>query len=236
MAAAVAASVAVAIGATVQGSVGFGMSLVAVPLLVLIDPRLVPGPLLCVAIVLTFLLSRRDRRAIDFHELKWALAGRIPGSFLGAGLLVVMPREKIAYLFGAVVLIAVVMSVLRIKIRPAPSSLAGAGLLSGVMGTSVAIGGPPIALLLQDEHGARLRGTLSGFFLVGASVSLFALVLVARFGLEELALALVLLPGMLLGFWISGHTARFLDRGYTRVAILLLATAGAVVIILRQVL
>jgi len=34
-------------GSMLQGSVGFGLGLVCVPLLVLIDPVFIPGPLCC---------------------------------------------------------------------------------------------------------------------------------------------------------------------------------------------
>ncbi len=230
----VAASLAAAAGAAVQGSVGFGLSLVAVPILAIIDPRLVPGPVLCVAIVLTLLLSHRERGSIDLFGVTWGLAGRVPGTALGAAALVVMPQDKLSLVFGVLVLLAVGMSASRLRVRPTPLSLVGAGLLSGVMGTTAAIGGPPIALVLQHSSGARLRGTLSGFFLVGASVSLLALVVVGRFGRQELLLALALLPGILLGYAISGRTARWLDRGYTRVAVLTAATVAAIVVILRQ--
>jgi 4-amino-4-deoxy-L-arabinose transferase-like glycosyltransferase len=59
---------------------------------------------------------------------------------------------------------------------------------------------------------------------------------VGRFGREELTLALALLPGILLGFAISGVTAPILDRGYTRTAVLVLASVAALVAIGRQVL
>jgi uncharacterized membrane protein YfcA len=197
----VAAAGAGALGAVVQGSVGLGLSLVTVPLLVLIDPSFVPGPVLCVAIVLTLLLSHRERRSIDFHGVAWVLAGRIPGTVLGAAALVMLAGDVLSVLFGVLVL-----------------------------------GGPPVALLLQNLPGARLRGTLSGIFLVGASVSLLALVAVSRFGRQELVLALVLLPGVLLGFGISGFTAPILDRGYTRPTVLVVASVAALVAIGRQVL
>ncbi len=230
----VAASLAVALGATVQGSVGFGLSLAAVPLLILIDPRLVPGPVLCVAIVLTLLLSLREHRSIDLAGVGWALAGRLPGTVLGAAALVALPRQQLSVAFGGLVLLAVLLSALPLRVHPTPARLAAAGLLSGFMGTTAAIGGPPVALLLQHAPGARLRGTLSGFFLVGASVSLLALIVVERFGVRELLLALVLLPGILLGFGISRHTAPLLDRGYTRGAVLGLAAAAALIAILRR--
>jgi hypothetical protein len=232
----VAAFVAVAGGAAVQGSVGFGLSLVAVPLLALIEPRLLPGPLLCVAIVLTLLLSHRERHSIDFHGVTWGIAGRVPGAVVGAVALEVVPQQQLSLMFGGLVILAVLISLLPLRIRPTAPRLLGAGLLSGFMGTTAAVGGPPIALLLQHSPGPQLRGTLSGFFVLGASVSLLALIVIGRFGLSELWLAFLLLPGILVGFWASGHTARLLDRGYTRPVVLALSSAAAIAVILRHVL
>lgn len=231
----VGAFVAVALGAALQGSVGFGLSLVAVPLLALIEPRLLPGPLLCVAIVLTLLLSHRERRSIDFHGVKWGIAGRIPGAVVGAAALKVMPQEQISLMFGTLVILAVLISLLPIRIRPTAPRLLGAGLLSGFMGTTAAVGGPPIALLLQHSPGPQLRGTLSSFFVMGASVSLLALIAIGRFGVPELRLSLLLLPGILAGFWGSRYTARILDRGYTRTVVLVVSALAAALVILRHV-
>lgn len=232
----VAAAGAAALGALVQGSLGIGLSLVAVPLLLLIDPSFVPGPVLCVAVILTLLLSHRERRSIDLHSVAWVLAGRIPGTFLGAAALVVLAGDVLTVLFGVLVLLAVALSSFKVNVQPKRWSLASVGVLSGFMGTTAALGGPPVALLLQNLPGARLRGTLSGIFVVGASVALLALVAVNRFGRHELVLALALLPGILLGFGVSGFTAPLLDRGYTRTAVLAVACGAALVAIGRQVL
>src|SRR5438034_6678902 len=52
------AALAMAVGALVQGAVGFGASLVAAPLLVLVDVRLVPGPIGIASLTLNFLIIR----------------------------------------------------------------------------------------------------------------------------------------------------------------------------------
>ena len=57
------ASAVVAIGATVQASVGFGLALISTPLLVLIDPQLVPGPMIFASMLLVVLTAWRDLRA-----------------------------------------------------------------------------------------------------------------------------------------------------------------------------
>lgn len=220
-------------GAVLQGSVGFGLGLVAVPLLILIEPRLIPGPMLFNGIALTLLLSHRERRSIDFGGVGWALVGRFPGTALGAAALLVLPRQQLTLAFAVLVLLAVAVTSLPVRIPVSRAGLVGAGALSGFMATTVAIGGPPMALMLQHVQGPRLRGTLSGFFVVGATVSLLTLVAIGRFGLTELALAVVPLPGIILGFLISARTARLLDHAYTRQAVLAVAAATGVVALVK---
>jgi uncharacterized membrane protein YfcA len=67
-------------------------------------------------------------------------------------------------------------------------------------------------------------------------MSLAALILVGRYGFAEVALALRILPGLLLGLVLSSRMAVVLDRGYTRRAVLGFSALGGIVLILRQLL
>ncbi len=212
------------------------MGLLASPLLMLIDTRLVPGPLLFASVLLTVLVVHRERRSIDFHGIKWALSGRIFGVALAATVLLIVSRERIALVFGSVVLMTVGLSASGLHLRPVRWMLIIAGALSGFAGTTVAIGGPPMALVYQNESGARVRGTLSGYFVVGASFSIVVLSFIGRFGAFELVSALALLPGIVLGFLFSDRGARVLDRGYTRPAVLAVSAATGVMVILKELL
>ena len=62
-----------------------------------------------------------------------------------------------------------------------------AGFLSGFMGTSSAIGGPPMALVMQHEGSDFIRANLAAFFIVSCVLSLAMLVSIDRFGAAELA-------------------------------------------------
>jgi hypothetical protein len=228
------ASLIVAIGATLQGALGFGLGLFAVPLLLLFAPALVPGPLLAASIVLTTLLAHRDRGGIVWRDLGWALLGRVAGIASAAALLATISQASLGLWSGALVLVAVGLSASGLSVPPAPRSLVTAGALSGLLGTAVSIGGPPIALLYQREPGPRLRGTLSAFFLIGVALSLVGLGIARRFGTIELRLAGYLVPGILVGFIASRRAARLLDRGYTRPAILVISAASSAVVILRS--
>jgi uncharacterized membrane protein YfcA len=95
------------------------------------------------------------------------------------------------------------------------------------------MGGPPIAMVYQNEPGAKLRGTLAAYFTVGATMSLVALAVIGRFARWELVQALALLPGMLLGFFLSAPVSTWLERGRLRVAVLAVSAASGVALMLR---
>jgi hypothetical protein len=227
------ASGVVGFGAMVQGSVGFGVNVVAGPVLVLIDPELVPGPALVIAFVLTVLVAYRERGATDLGGFGWVFVGRVPGTVAGALAVSALPERATALALAAVVLLAVLLSVAGWRLRRTPQTLVGAGALSGVMGTMSSVGGPPIALLYQDERGAEVRGTLSSIFAVGALLSIVLLAIVGRFGIDELTVSLVMLPAVAVGFFASRWTASWLDRGYVRPAILGLCAASAIAALVR---
>lgn len=230
----IAASAIVAAGAVLQGSVGFGLGLFAVPLLLLVNTRLVPAPLLLASGVLTILLTHRERHGIITSDLKWSLSGRLLGTLPALAVLSIVPGDRLGVAFAALVLLGVGLSVSGWHFPPTPRVLLGAGALSGFMATIAAIGGPPMALVYQRETGPRIRGTLSAYFVVGVTISLIGLAMVGRFGWMEVALAAALIPGILTGFLVSRHTARALDRGYLRPAVLIVSAASAVLVIAKH--
>ena len=222
------------VGATLQGTVGFGLGVFAVPVLLLIAPAMVPGPILAASVVLTLFMTHRDRRAILVRDLKWALTGRVAGVAAGLGLLVVVPADRLGAVLGGLVVMGVLMTVARAHLAITPGTLVGAGALSGLMGTAAAVGGPPMALLYQRESGPRVRGTLSAYFLIGILMSLTGLHFVGRFGVGELRGTALLLPGTILGFLLSRRTAVWLDRGYTRTGILAVSAVTGLLVIVQH--
>lgn len=230
------ASAVLALGSWVQGSVGFGLALISAPLLLLIHPGLVPGPIICASLVLTLLMALREHRAVDASGMGWAIVGRVPGSLAGASAVALLPEAWMAVVFAALVLLGVALSASGRRLAITRGSLVGTGALSGLMGTATSIGGPPIALLYQDAPGPRLRGTLAGFFVVGSLLSLVALAAFGRFGPRELAWSTGLVPGVLVGFGLSTRTTHVFDRGYTRPAVLLLSAVSALAVIARTAL
>ena len=61
-------AVIVAIAATIQGSTGIGFNMFAAPIVALIEPAFLPGPLLMLAAMVSIGVMLREFRAIDVQE------------------------------------------------------------------------------------------------------------------------------------------------------------------------
>ena len=143
-----------AISAILQGAVGFGLGLIAIPFLIYLDLRFVPGPLLVAALTLHMLVLQRDRSGVDKSGLTMLLSGRVLGTIPAAMLLASLPIDSMKILVAAVV-------ARRRRDGPAAFGRAShapvlftAGAASGFMATAAGLGGPPVALVYQRETGA----------------------------------------------------------------------------------
>jgi uncharacterized membrane protein YfcA len=221
--------------ATLQGAVGYGLNIIAAPLLMMFEPAMVPGPIIVAALTLTILMIWRNRDGVDLRGVSWMVLGALPGTALAAWMLPLIPVRVISYALAGLVLLGVVISLSGVHFPARRWILVVAGFVSGYGSTLASIGGPPVALINQDLPGPRLRATLATYFTILSIVSLISLAPAGRFGGRELQLSLVLLPGVVLGFLLSKPLTRFLDRGYTRIAILSLSAVAAVLLIIQQV-
>ncbi|NQT73441.1 MAG: sulfite exporter TauE/SafE family protein [Chloroflexi bacterium] len=233
---AVLACAIVAVASCVQGSIGFGLAVLAAPLLVLIEPEFIPAPLILNGMILVVLLAYRERKTVDRNGVKWMAIGCVPGSAIAAVVLTVVSASGFRIMFSILVMVAVVLSAIGYSIRLTRINILTAGVLSGFMGTTSSIGGPPVALIYQNLPGDRFRGTLSTYFCVAGTFAIIALILAGRCGKDELLLALVVLPGLLIGLAFSRLTAGMLDRRSMRPAVLILSGVSAIAVLVRTIL
>jgi uncharacterized membrane protein YfcA len=177
------------------------------------------------------LVLRRDRSGVDSSGLTMLLSGRVLGTIPAALLLASLPIESMKLLLAGVVLAGALMGLLHSGGQPTRPLLVVAGAASGFMATAAGLGGPPVALIYQRETGVRLRGTLAAYFIIGTVVSLGAIAWSGRFGPEEARLSTLLIPGTVLGYFMSRPAAAYLDAGYTRTAVLAVSALAAVTVI-----
>lgn len=228
-------AVAVFLASCMQASIGFGMGMLAAPVVALVAPTLLPGMLIASATTVTLLVVIRERGSLDFRGTGWALAGRVPGTIAGALLLVWLPTRGLSLLLAAVVLGGVVIASVGWRPAPVRRNLATAGAASGLLGTATSIGGPPMALVYSGEENAHVRSNMSAFFLVGSLMSMAALAATGSVSAEILWAVLALTPVVVLGFIASRAVNRVLDRDRLRTVSITVSAVGAALLIGQQI-
>ncbi|NKE56794.1 sulfite exporter TauE/SafE family protein [Lentzea sp. PSKA42] len=231
-----AAGVVVAFGGLLQGLIGFGLALIAVPLLALLDPALVPVPVLVVASAHAMMSLVREFGHVDWRGVGWAMLGRLPGTVIGIWIVDSLDQKSFGVVVGAAVLVCVLLSVISWRPQPTPPSLVTAGVASGSFGTATSIGGPMVALLYQNQAGPEVRATLAAFFTLGSVVSIIGLTATGNVTGHQLWSGVVLIPFLVAGFLLSGPLRKRFDAGGIRTPTLIVAGASAVVLIVRSAL
>lgn len=227
-----AAGACVGVGAVVQGLVGFGAGLLAVPVVALFAPWLVPGPMLIAVSAITLMGAGRERADIDWPIVGWATVGRVPGTVIGSVLLAAVSEGTLGVLVAISVLVGVALSLAAPTIDVRPLTIAVAGVASGVGAAAASIGGPPMALVLQHGEGPRVRATLSAMFVVLTPVSLTGIALAGRLDAGQLAAGSVLMVPAAIGFRVSSPLRHRVDASGVRPLVLALsALAGAVLLV-----
>ena len=198
------ANVCVCVGAAIQSTIGYGMALVALPLLLAIDPELVPGPLLVANLALVMALTAFDRGHIERRTLAGAPLASLPGVLVGSVALSWMQHRTFVVFTVVVLVLTTVFGSRRRSIAMSARNLAIAGFTSGFCGTTTSINGPPLAAVMVGSRKlSTMRATLAAFLFVSTVLSLVGLGAVGRFNWQSLVLAFMMIPGVMAGLLIA---------------------------------
>jgi len=227
---------AVAAGAVVQSAVGFGLAVVAAPVVVLVEPTLMPGSLLVCGFFLPLWEVLRNERDIDVRLLISAYGTRLLLTPLGAGIVAWAGTREIALTVGVMILVVVVVSITPIQVRASVPNALAAGAVTGVAGTAASIGGPFFAMVLQHEPPSRIRSTLAAFFVLGSMTSLVALALAGELPRTQIWAGALWVPFLALGVWLGRPLRAAVSPARMRRAVLVFCVVASVVVIGRAVL
>ncbi|MBW6393201.1 sulfite exporter TauE/SafE family protein [Billgrantia antri] len=221
---------ATGIAAFVQGAIGIGFALIVAPVLGFLRPDLLPIALLILMLPLNLYVGLREREAIDWKGVGWISLGRLPGTFLGLWILVVLSADSLNQVVGASTGIAVLAALFAPVFKPKAGACATVGVITGVTETATGVGGPPLALLYQHRPGPELRSTIACCFLAGEIISLIILAVAGKLHLEQLLWALYLLPPLFIGSVASRVTHHRIDARRLRQGVLLFALVSGVIL------
>ncbi len=191
------------IGAITQSAIGIGFGLPAC-FLVLYEPSMVPS---CIVLMGTFLafsnafLSFND---VIKKDLIYSFSGRIVGSLLSIPLLyLTLGTKNYLIFFGLLLLLAVFLSAKKWNVTASKKNITIAGACSGLMGTLIGIGGPPMAIVYQNSTAKNVVATLNMFFGIGALFSVLLLAYIDLINLREVMRSLMLAPALIIGIYFG---------------------------------
>ena len=228
---------AITVGAgLVQGTIGFGLAVVSVPILSLLDRDLAPVPQLLIALPLALAMVWREWRHLDLSGVGWVLVGRIPGAALGVVLLKLFSETALDVLIAGLVLAGVAIVASGVVIRLNPFTKLAAGVASGTMGLVASIGGPPLALLYRDVEGGTLRSSLNAIFAIGILFSIVVRGVTGEIAANDIRVAAFLIPAAFFGLWLSRYFTDQFEGARLKNGVLVLSALAAVGLLLRSLL
>lgn len=226
----------VIVGAAVQGSIGFGASLVSIPLLLLVNPMLVPGPAAVAGLAINLIGVGAGFEHADWRGARWAVVGLLPGTAVAAVVLSRFTGSSIAVLSAMAVLAAVGVSAFGTRPVYGRRILLGAGFVSGYLNTTAGVGGPPMALAYQDAPAKTLRATLPVVFVAATILTMVTLDRTGHLSALDWRIGLILAPGGAIGYVAARGIAHRIDGDRLRGAVLVVSAASALAALARVLL
>lgn len=167
------------IATLVRSTLGFGESLVAVPLFLLFLPVDVAVPLsVMLSVVVAALILLQDHNKVHFQSAKWLLLYAALGIPFGILLLLYTDETLIKIILGTLIVLYSLYSLFNKKNKVVDKGnknwLQICGFLSGVLGGAYGLNGPPLVIYgnLRQWSATHFRATLQAYFLPASLLGL----------------------------------------------------------------
>lgn len=166
------------IASLVRSTLGFGESLIAVPLFLFFLPLETAVPLsVMLSIVVALIVVIQDHSQVHFKSAKWLIIYALPGIPLGILLLTYGNEGLVKSALGALIISYAIFSLSgrkTISVRKGDKWwLFVFGFLSGVLGGAYGLNGPPLVVYgnIKKWSARHFRATLQAYFLPASFVA-----------------------------------------------------------------
>jgi uncharacterized protein len=208
-------SLIVLFASTLQAATGFGFSLFAVPLLMLVHPPLAAIQInLVLSIALSAVMMPRLLPDIDRPLLGRLVRGGIAAVPVGVLALLYLDGALLRVMVGVVTLALTLLLVLKFRIRRSTARDYATGGLSGVFTAALGLAGVPLLLYFAgtDAPKAQVRSTVLSFFLFAYGLALAIQMAVGSVAAQTWIESLALLPVMAGGIFAGQQLFHRIDQ------------------------
>ena len=170
---AVQVSVVILVATVVRSAFGFGEALVAVPLLALLVPVNIAGPVAVLASILIALITlTQDWREVHIRSAGWLVLSTLFGVPLGLLLLRDAAEAIVKSILGALIVAFSIFSLVSHRDHKLKDDSWAwlFGFSAGVLGGAYGMNGPPLVVYgsLRRWSPGHFRATLQGYFLLAS--------------------------------------------------------------------
>jgi uncharacterized membrane protein YfcA len=163
----------------VRSTFGFGESLVAVPLLLLLIPVEITVPLsVLLSVLIAAVVVVQDRKQIHFNSAKWLIIFAVLGIPIGLFILVYANENIIKSALAIIIILYSLYSILsknNFKLKTDNKKwLFFCGFLSGILGGAYGLNGPPLVVYgkMRNWTAQHFRATLQAYFLPASIIGI----------------------------------------------------------------
>jgi uncharacterized membrane protein YfcA len=224
----------VLVASALHAATGFGFSLLAVPLLLLVHEPLVAVQVnLIVSVLLSLLLLPTARPHVDRTLLRRLVLSSAAGVPLGALVLWLVPPLAFKGLVGALVLALVALLWRQWRFARTPARDLASGVLAGGFTSAIGMGGVPLLVYFAgtDMPKATARATVLVFFLFSYTLALALQLVATPSRADTWWLAAGLSPLALLGVWAGRWLYARIDQRQFRACIHLVLIGNGLVLV-----
>lgn len=230
-------------GSLVQTTAGFGFALIAAPLLLL---TFQPAEMIAIIMFTSMLQVSRvlwgERRQYEAKRnvVIAILIAMVPGLVIGTFILGMVSKQLLSLAIGVLVLIAALLQVVKVKqlssgLKAGPEAVA-VGLVTGILSTATAIGGPPFVLWMRRHRVSihEFRDTFATIALVGNIITIPLLEARGFHVLNPSVLKFFVLsvPVVLLGHWLGQRLlTKISERQFRQMSYILVSISALVAIL-----
>jgi uncharacterized membrane protein YfcA len=227
-----AVALVVFIAALIQGVMGFGGALIAMPLLVgLLGIQIATPAFAVVGLAATLLNAIHWREHVTPRDLVSLVLPAIIGIPLGVWLLSRIDDTVITRVLGVLLIFYGTYSLLGAKIRQLGIGWAYvAGFASGLLTGAYNTGGPPVILYASARQWEpeRFRGNLQTFFLLSSAIAVISHGFAGHYSTEVLHTVLLAIPTLLIGQFAGVRLCRYIKaETFRKLVLVFLMILGA---------
>ncbi len=218
----------------VRGFTGFGLALVAVPLIQFIMP--VSDTAVYIAFInaiFSVIYYRRSREAVKGQPLGRMAIWTGAGVATGALILRFINPAYIQLVWGVLIIFIVIALVkgFSFGIRSDRSAMTLSGLFGGVLAGATGITGPPVAIILSSMKTPRekFNAVISLFIFFAVSYALLFYLVAGLVKTDTFLLAICSVPALVAGLYTGDRlVARISQNAFTRVVYIVLVIMGLI--------